>query len=281
MSAEQQYDPQYQYETVLVEKPEPRIGILWLNRPDKRNSISPDLSRDMNQVLPRLAEDDDIRVLIVSGKGSAFCAGMDLGVMLRTHQGDRSAQQKPGEGSTDWWRKLREFPKPTIAAVNGHAYGGGLLTIGMCDLAIASEQAMGGLSEINWGTPPGGGATRSVLYNMLPKHYNYLLYTGLPIDGREMERMGVVNRAVPHEQLMETTLDLARVTAKHHPVSLDYLKRQVRGSENIPDYYLGVDFEGLILTQMRNAAGYQGASEGLSDFVDKKYRPGLEAKDYA
>ena len=269
---------QYAYSTLLVEKPEPHIGILWLNRPEQRNAISPDLSREMNEVLPRLADDDDIRVLVVAGKGTAFCAGMDLKVFYE-YRDQPATYSRPGETAADWWQKLRELPKPTIAAVNGHAFGGGFLTIACCDMAIASEDARAGLSEINSGTPPGGGATRGTIQNLLPKHYNLLLFTGRAVDGRELERMGFVNTAVPHDRLMEETLDLAREIAKHHPTALRWLKRQVHGSEMIHDYYLGVEFEGAILAQMR-ADGYSGQVEGLKDFVDKKYRPGLEAREY-
>lgn len=273
----------YDFETLLVEKPEERIGILWFNRPEKRNSISPELSRDMNTALPMIAADDDIRVLIVSGKGTAFCAGMDLKTMLAGHQepgGGDPRLSDPQYSSTEWWKKLRELPKPTIAAVNGHAYGGGLLTIGCCDMAIADEAAMSGLSEINWGSPPGGGATRAVLYNLSPKHYNYLLYTGNAVSGKTLERMGYVNAAVPAGQLMDEVMALARVTARHHPTALAFLKRQIRVSESIPDYFMGVEAEGQFLGAMR-ATGYTGATEGLSDFVDKKYKPGLEARDYS
>ena len=124
---------EYDYATLEVTRPEPRIGILWFNRPDQRNAISPELSREMNEVLPKIAEDDEIRVLIVSGKGTAFCAGMDLKVFYEYR--DRPATYSPpGTTAMDWWRKLRELPKPTIAAVNGHAYGGGFLTIACCDM---------------------------------------------------------------------------------------------------------------------------------------------------
>lgn len=270
---------EYQYDTIIVEKPEPRIGILWFNRPEKRNSISPDLCIDMNDVLPRIADDDEIRVLIVSGKGAAFCAGMDLATMLKNQRGEGPAKPDPRTSAPDWWQKLRELPKPTIAAMNGHAYGGGLLTIGCCDLAVADEDARGGLSEINWGTPPGGGATRAALYNLLPKQYNYLLYTGNSVSGRDLERMGYVNAAVPAAELMPHALELARQVVKHHPTALKYLKRQVRISESLIDYYMGVEAEGNVLSAMRGA-GYTGSQDGLQDFVDKKYRPGIEAKDY-
>ena len=87
---------EYAYETILVEKPEPRVGPLWLNRPEKRNSISPELSREMNQVLDQIAEDDEIRVLVISGKGNTFCGGMDLKVFYEYR--DRPGKEWSPEG---------------------------------------------------------------------------------------------------------------------------------------------------------------------------------------
>lgn len=267
------------YRTLLAEKPEPRIGILWLNRPEKRNSISPELSREMNAVLDEIAVDDDIRVLIISGKGSAFCAGMDLKVFYE-YRDKGATYENPGEGAGDWFRRLRELPKPTIAAVNGHAYGGGFMVISLCDMAVASEEAQVGLSEINWGSPPGGGATRAALDMLLSKAANYLLYTGNVIDGRAMERYGFVNQTVPHDQLIEASMEIARVVAKHHPIALRFLKRQIHGSISIPEYYLGVEFEHNINAQMRRETGYEGAERGWKEFIDKSYKPGIEALDY-
>lgn len=268
------------YTTILVEKPEPRLGILWFNRPEKRNSISPDLSREMNDVLPKIDADDDIRVLIVSGKGSAFCAGMDLKVFYE-YRDKPPAYSKPGESSQDWWRRLRELSKPTIAAVNGHAYGGGFMAISCCDLAVMAEDAHAGLSEINFGSPPGGGATRAASQMLLPKHSNYVLMAGLPVSGVDMASMGFVNRAVPQARLMEETLDLARVIAKHHPIALKWLKKQIHGSESILDFYLGIDYESMVLAQMRQSDNYTGHYDGWKGFIEKEYKPGLEAKDYA
>lgn len=270
----------YSYETLLVEKPEPRIGVLWLNRPEKRNSISPELSREMNEVLEQIEEDDDIRVLIISGVGNSFCGGMDLKVFYEYRDRPSKEWAPEGQGFVDWTQKVRTLDKPTIAAVNGHAYGGGFMLISMCDMAIASEDASIGLSEINWGSPPGGGATRSALEWLHPKASNYLLFTGIPMDGSEAERIGFVNKTVPHDRLMDESMELARVTATHSAVALKWLKRQIIGSRKIHDHELAVEYESIFNSRLRSYDGYTGNHEGWKGFIDKEYRPGLETKDF-
>ena len=155
------------------------------------------------------------------------------------------------------------------------------MLISMCDMAIASEEAQIGLSEINWGGPPGGGATRSAIEWLLPKAANYLLFSGKPIDGRQMERIGFVNQTVPHDRLMEETMELARLTATHSSVALKWLKRQILGSRKIHDYEVAIEYESMISGRMRSYDGYTGNQDGWKGFIDKEYRPGLETKDYA
>lgn len=268
------------FRTLKVEKPEPRIGLLTFNRPEKRNSISPEFSREMNIVLDRIAGDDEIRTVVLTGAGSAFCAGMDLKVFYEYR--DRMGEfEEPGLGAMDWFSKLRELPKPTIAAVNGHTYGGGFLVVANCDMAVAAEDAKFGLSEINWGGPPGGGATRAALDTVSVKAANYLLYTGNPIDGREAERIGFVNKAVPADRLLEEAMVIARAVAPHHPTALKWLKLQIHGSLTIPDFYRGVEYEGMILSHMEVADGYTGHHEGWKQFAEKTYKPGIESLDYS
>ncbi|GIX15217.1 MAG: hypothetical protein KatS3mg118_3176 [Paracoccaceae bacterium] len=140
-------------------------GIAWvtLNRPDKRNAINPGIVREMNAVLDAVEEDDAARVLVLTGAGSAFSAGQDLKEYFR----EPDQGPPPGAASGCWrpmppgeWRRMRFFPKPTIAMVNGWCFGGAFQVLIACDLAIAAEDARFGLSEINWGIIPAGIVTR-------------------------------------------------------------------------------------------------------------------------
>jgi trans-feruloyl-CoA hydratase/vanillin synthase len=140
-----------------------RDGIAWVkfNRPEKRNCMSPALNRQMLRVLTDLEFRADVGVLVLAGEGSAWSAGMDLKEYFRETeslglQGVRQAQRE----AYAWWEHLRWFQKVTIAMVNGWCFGGGYGPLFACDLAICSDDAQFGLSEINWGILPGGGATK-------------------------------------------------------------------------------------------------------------------------
>jgi trans-feruloyl-CoA hydratase/vanillin synthase len=144
------------YETVIVEN---KNGIAWvtLNRPEKRNAMSPQLHFDMVDVLTELNTDPTVQVLVLTGAGEAFCAGMDLKLFFRDL--DNKPQERAAARDADrrWgWYKLTGFSKPTIAMVNGYCFGGAFTPLIACDFAIAAEDAVFGLSEVNWGILPGG-----------------------------------------------------------------------------------------------------------------------------
>jgi feruloyl-CoA hydratase/lyase len=133
-------------------------GIAWvtLNRPEKRNAMNPQLNADMLDVLETLDADDNARVLVLTGAGDSFSAGMDLKEYFREvdKQPDH-VQRTVRRDSMGWqWRTLRNYPKPTIAMVNGWCFGGAFTPLVSCDLAIAADDATFALSEINWGIPP-------------------------------------------------------------------------------------------------------------------------------
>jgi trans-feruloyl-CoA hydratase/vanillin synthase len=144
------------WSTVKVELEE---GIAWviLNRPEKRNAMSPTLNREMRDVLEVLEQDAEARELVLTGAGSAWTAGMDLKEYFReVDAGPEILQERIRRDASEWqWKLLRMYTKPTIAMVNGWCFGGGFSPLVACDLAIAADEATFGLSEINWGIPPG------------------------------------------------------------------------------------------------------------------------------
>ena len=138
-----------------------RIAWVRFNRPDKRNCMSPTLNREMMDVLDALEHRTDVGVLVLSGEGTAWSAGMDLKEYFReTEAKGLGATRQAQRESYGWWRRLRWYQKPTIAMVNGWCFGGGYGPLFACDLAFAATEAQFGLSEINWGILPGGGATK-------------------------------------------------------------------------------------------------------------------------
>jgi feruloyl-CoA hydratase/lyase len=155
------------WKTVLAEIED---GIAWvtLNRPDKRNAMSPTLNKEMCDVLETLEQDPAAKVLVLTGAGESWSAGMDLKEYFRETDGQPEIVQEKvrREASTWQWSLLRMYAKPTIAMVNGWCFGGAFSPLVACDLAIANEKAVFGLSEINWGIPPGNLVSKAVADTM-------------------------------------------------------------------------------------------------------------------
>ena len=256
-------------------------GIAWVkyNRPEKRNAQSPKLNRRMREVLDELEFRDDVGVLVLTGEGEAFCAGMDLKEYFRETEvlglrGTRHAQRE----AYGWWERLRWYQKPTIAMVNGWCFGGAYGPLFSCDLAFAADEAQFGLSEINWGILPGGGASK-VATELLPfRKAMYHAMMGENIDGKTAADWGLVNESVPLAELKARVTAVANVLLAKNPVALKGTKdaiRRVREMtfDNAMDY----------LIRAQEAANFydnEGRKEGIRQFIDdKSYKPGLGAYD--
>jgi len=256
-----------------------RIAWVRFNRPDKRNAMSPTLNRDMMEVLDLLEFNDDVGVLVLTGEGTSWTAGMDLKEYFRETEakglgGTRQAQRE----SYGWWRRLRWYQKPTIAMVNGWCFGGGYGPLFACDLAFAAEEAKFGLSEINWGILPGGGATKVASELMPFRKAMYHALTGENIDGKTAAEWGLVNEALPLDQLKARVTEVAEVLLKKNPVALKATKDAVRRVsemtyDNAEDYLIRAQ-------EAANSFDNEGRKEGIRQFIDEKsYKPGLGAYD--
>ena len=186
--------------TVRVEVEE-GIGWVMLNRPEKRNAMSPTLNREMREVLETLELDEEVKVLVLTGAGESWTAGMDLKEYFReVDQAPEIVQEKIRRDASTWqWKLLRMYAKPTIAMVNGWCFGGGFSPLVACDLAIASETAVFGLSEINWGIPPGNLVSKALADTVGQRKALEYIMTGETFTGAQAAEMGLVNRAVPLE----------------------------------------------------------------------------------
>ena len=257
-------------------------GVAWVkfNRPEKRNCMSPKLNRRMLQVLEELEFRSDVGVLVLTGEGTAWSAGMDLKEYFRDNEGKglgavREAQRE----SYGWWRRLRWYQKPTIAMVNGWCFGGGYGPLFSCDLAFAAEEAQFGLSEINWGILPGGGATKVARELLSFRRAMYHALMGENIDGKTAAEWGLINEAVPLAGLKHRVSDVAQVLLKKNPVALKFAKDAVRRVGTMT-YDEAEDY----LVRMQEAANFHdksdGRKEGIRQFIDEKsYKPGLGAYD--
>ena len=146
-----------QYETLLVDKKE-GVTTVTLNRPEKRNAMSPQLHRDMYDCLTELRYDKDTRVIVITGAGESFCAGQDLKqYFIEMDSQPERVRDEVREKSRQWRNEiLRKMPQPVIAKINGWVFGGGFTVVTGCDIAIAAEDVQFGLSEVNFGHFPGG-----------------------------------------------------------------------------------------------------------------------------
>ena len=255
-------------------------GIAWVmfNRPEKRNAMSPTLNSEMVQVLETLELDADARVLVLTGAGDAWTAGMDLKEYFReVDAGPEILQEKIRRDACQWqWKLLRMYSKPTIAMVNGWCFGGGFSPLVACDLAIAADEAVFGLSEINWGIPPGNLVSKAMADTVGHRQALYYIMTGETFTGAQAAAMGLVNRSVPREQLRAHTIELAAKLLEKNPVVLRVAKhgfkrcRELTWEQNEDYLYAKLD-----QAQLRDPEN--GRAEGLKQFLDQKsIKPGLQ-----
>ena len=265
------------WQTVKVEI---EHGIAWviLNRPDKRNAMNPTLNREMTDVLQTLELDDAAGVLVLTGAGDSWSAGMDLKEYFREVDGQPEiVQERVRREASLWqWKLLRFYTKPTIAMVNGWCFGGAFSPLVACDLAICSDEATFGLSEINWGIPPGNLVSKALADTV--GHRDALLYvmTGRTFDGKKAAAMGLVNMSVPSAQLRDEVTKLARELLDKNPVVLRAAKhgfkrcRELTWEQNEDYLYAKVD-----QAVFRDPEG--GRERGMTQFLDDKtIKPGLQ-----
>ena len=254
-------------------------GIAWvrLNRPEKRNAMSVGLAEEMNQVLDALEIDDRCGVIVLTGVGEAFSAGMDLKDFFRATDGLSDVERHRAYRSTRaWqWRTLMHYAKPTIAMVNGWCFGGAFTPLICCDLAIADQEAVFGLSEINWGIIPAGVVSKAISTVMGDRQALYYVMTGEQFKGAKAVELGLVNEAVPADQLRKRTTELAHVLLKKNPTVL----RQARIAYK---YVREMHWEQAAeyLTAKSDQTHFvdpeKGRAQGLKQFLDTKtFRPGL------
>ena len=264
-----------EFKTVKVEKED---GITWviLNRPEKRNAMNPQLHYDMLDAITELEDDNATRVMVITGAGASWSAGQDLREYFRALDINPSERRKASWASQEWrWRRLFTFPKPTIAMVNGFCFGGAFTPLIACDFAIAAEDALFGLSEINWGIFPGGLVSRVLADALCYRDAMYYIMTGDPFDGKKAAEMKLVNYAVPKEKLREETIKLANKLKGKNPQVLKAAKEVYKYCRNM-DYNQAEDYMAAKGTALRLTDPEKGRETGMKQFLDDKtYRPGF------
>jgi trans-feruloyl-CoA hydratase/vanillin synthase len=253
-------------------------GIAWvrLNRPEKRNAMSVALAEEMNQVLDALETDERCGVMVLTGVGAAFSAGMDLKDFFRATDGLSDIERHRAYRSTRaWqWRTLMHYAKPTVAMVNGWCFGGAFTPLICCDLAIADQDAVFGLSEINWGVIPGGVVSKAIATVMGDRKALYYVMTGEQFNGTKAVELGLVNEAVPGNLLKQRTTELAQNLLKKNPTVLRQARMAYKYAREM-SWEQAAEYLTAKVDQTNFVDPEKGKEQGLKQFLDQKsFRPG-------
>ncbi len=252
------------YETLIYEKRE-CVGIVTLNRPDRLNALSFKLKEEVSALFDEMEKDDEVRVVILTGGEKAFSAGADIKErsQIQLSQSEFYFAQKKSQAL---YNQIEEFQKPVIAAISGVAVGGGCELALACDLRMASETARFGFPEVKLGVIPAAGGTQRLPRLIGATRAKEIIFTGEPIDAHEAYRLGLVNKVVPVDRLMEEAMALALKLAQNPPLSLKYAKRAINVGGQL-DMASALDYE-VHCAAIPYAS--EDRKEGMRAFVEKR-----------
>jgi enoyl-CoA hydratase len=239
------------------------IGIVTISRPKAMNALNTDLLIELGKVADLAAEDKNLKIIIFTGEGKAFVAGADIAEMR-----DFSSEQgrEWGELGAGVFNKIEKLKIPSIAAVNGFALGGGCELAMCCDIRIASESAKFGQPEVGLGITPGYSGCVRLPRLVGPSKAKELIYTGDIINAAEAERIGLVNKVVAPDQLMESAMELARKIASRAQIAVRYSKMAInRGLET--DIETAIVFENQVFAL---CFATEDQKEGMTAFIEKR-----------
>ncbi len=250
------------YETIAFEKKD-NIGILSLNRPEVRNAMNTSMLLELIDLLGKIEEDKDVRVLIVNGKGKSFCAGADISEM---RENTPDAQGKMNDKFIKVFNWLERLRKPVIGSVHGYALAGGTELTLSCDMIIASEDAKFGMTEITIGVFPGAGALIRALRWMGNARAKQLAMTGDHISAQEALNFGLVNKVVERGKLEEEAMAMAKKLARWSPVALGSMKAAMNtGGEMDQDKGIAYALREFLLLFTTH-----DQKEGMRAFLEKR-----------
>lgn len=254
------------YEDVLLETAD-GVGTITLNRPKKLNAFAGRMRQEVAAAVRAMADDDSVRVLVITGAGRAFCAGADIGYMKDlSEKADSAALRALVEAGRSVVTTIRETPKPVIASVNGPAAGGGANMALACDIRIASEKASIGQTFNRIGLHPDWGGTYFLPRLVGASKALELVFSAEMVPADEAFRLGIFSRVVPHDQLATETRKLAGMLAAKPPIALALAKRAIYESERRSlDHMLQMELEHQ-LTCFES----DDAREGLKAFLEKR-----------
>lgn len=248
------------YKHILVSR-EGNIGIVQLNRPKVLNALISELMRELVQALEDLDRDESVYVVILTGNEKAFAAGADLKEMSEATPVSLMLGRR-----FELWDRIRKISKPIIAAVSGYCLGGGNELAMNCDIIIASETASFGQPEVNVGIMPGGGGTQRLTRAVGKQKAMEMILTGKAISADEAYRIGLVNRVVPVESLMDEAKKMANDIASKPSISVRAAKEAILKAQDTT-LEVGLDFERKAFYTL---FATEDGKEGMKAFLEKR-----------
>ncbi|WP_269500035.1 enoyl-CoA hydratase-related protein [Castellaniella sp. S9] len=253
---------------VLSDRPAPGILVLTLNRPAKANSLSTELLIQLSDHLAGAQQDDTVACVVLTGSDRVFSAGADISGMV--HQG---VDWYLGEERLARWAFLQDYPKPLIAAVNGHALGGGCELAMLCDIIIAGTSARFCQAEIGIGVIPGDGGTQRLPRAVGKSLAMQMILTGQPIDAQRALEAGLVSEVTDPADTVARAIQIGAQIAEHPPLSVQLAKRAVKAAFEQPLS------DGLLFERARvvDVFGTEDRAEGMRAFLEKR-RPRYQGR---
>jgi enoyl-CoA hydratase len=259
-----------EFKNTLYEKAE-GVATITINRPEVLNALNEQTILELLSRLEDAEKDDSVRAIIITGAGDrGFCAGLDLNIIRGVSPIKATEHSRIGQILCN---RIEASPKPSIAAVNGYALGGGCELAMACDIRIASEKAQMGQTEINIGLIPGWGGTQRLPRYVGKAKAKEMIFTGKRVDAKTAERIGLVNAVVPPEELMAKVKELALELAAKPPVAVRLNKTLINNStETYPDVGMIQEAQAFGL-----ATSTEDFTEGVTAFLEKR-KPQFKGK---
>lgn len=245
------------------EEVDEQIAIVTINRPEALNALNGDVIVELDQMIDQLQEKKDLRVVILTGEGRSFVAGADIGVQSVF---DYDAALNWGETGCRVFKKWEDMDCPTIAAVNGFALGGGCELALSCDIILAGEKAKFGQPEVGLGITPGFAGTQRLTRKVGSFKAKELIFTAEHINAQEAKEIGLANKVVPQESLMEEAVDMAKKIAKNAPIAVKLSKKAIN---NVSEMGLteGIREENILFAKCYET---EDQKNGMKAFLNKE-----------
>ena len=256
------------YEDLVLERPREGVALLTLSRPDRLNALTFRMFAELRRCCDDLTRDDGVRVVVLTGAGRAFCAGLDLDDAATLPDLSTAEMLRGQESWADAVTAFRRIPQPVVAAVNGVAAGAGFSLALAADFRYASPAARFNAAFVKIGLTGGDCGSSWALPRVVGLgHASEILLTGRMVDADEAARIGLVNRVVPAEELLDASLDLATLMAGNSPLGVRLTKAVVQANVDAPSLERAVELEnrGQVLTSRT-----EDMAEALRAFREKR-----------